>query len=55
VIAIVISSPRDEVFGFVADARNRPRWDDSVRPLHDGQEAAFAHALQRDFIVAADF
>lgn len=29
-VAVVISRPRDEVFAFVADARNRPRWDDSV-------------------------
>jgi carbon monoxide dehydrogenase subunit G len=29
-VAVVISRPRDEVFAFIADARNRPRWDDSV-------------------------
>jgi uncharacterized membrane protein len=29
-VAVVISRPLDEVFAFVADARNRPRWDDSV-------------------------
>ena len=29
-VAVVISRPRDEVFAFVSDARNRPRWDDSV-------------------------
>ena len=29
-VDLVISRPRDEVFAFVADARNRPRWDDSV-------------------------
>lgn len=29
-VAVVIACPRDEVFAFVADARNRPRWDDSV-------------------------
>ena len=29
-VGIVITRPRDEVFAFVADARNRPRWDDSV-------------------------
>ena len=29
-VAIHISRPRDEVFTYVADARNRPRWDESV-------------------------
>jgi uncharacterized membrane protein len=29
-VAVTISRPIDEVFAFVADARNRPRWDDSV-------------------------
>lgn len=29
-IAVVINRPQDEVFTFVADARNRPRWDASV-------------------------
>jgi carbon monoxide dehydrogenase subunit G len=29
-VAVRISCPPDEVFAFVADARNRPRWDDSV-------------------------
>jgi len=29
-VAVVVSRPRGEVFAFVADARNRPRWDDSV-------------------------
>jgi uncharacterized membrane protein len=29
-VAVVISRPLDEVFEFVADARNRPRWDESV-------------------------
>jgi uncharacterized membrane protein len=29
-VAVVISRPRDEVFAFVADARNRPKWDESV-------------------------
>ena len=29
-VAVSISRPRDEVFAFVADARNRPLWDDSV-------------------------
>jgi carbon monoxide dehydrogenase subunit G len=29
-VAVVVARPRDEVFAFVADARNRPRWDDSV-------------------------
>jgi carbon monoxide dehydrogenase subunit G len=28
--AVHISRPADEVFAFVADARNRPRWDESV-------------------------
>ena len=27
---MLISRPLDEVFGFVGDVRNRPRWDDSV-------------------------
>ena len=27
---VVVARPREEVFPFVADARNRPRWDDSV-------------------------
>jgi polyketide cyclase/dehydrase/lipid transport protein len=29
-VAILISRPPDEVFASVADARNRPLWDDSV-------------------------
>ena len=29
-VAVQISRPPDEVFAFVADARNRPLWDDSV-------------------------
>lgn len=29
-VRVAIARPRDEVFTFVADARNRPRWDDSV-------------------------
>ncbi len=29
-VEVLISRPLDEVFAFVADARNRPRWDDSV-------------------------
>jgi uncharacterized membrane protein len=29
-VAVVIARPLDEVFAFVADARNRPQWDDSV-------------------------
>jgi carbon monoxide dehydrogenase subunit G len=29
-IAITISRPIEEVFAFVSDARNRPRWDQSV-------------------------
>lgn len=29
-VAVVITRPRDEVFAFIADARNRPRWDDTV-------------------------
>ena len=29
-VAVVISRPRDEVFAFLADARNRPQWDESV-------------------------
>jgi carbon monoxide dehydrogenase subunit G len=29
-VAVHISRPPDEVFAFVADARNRPLWDDSV-------------------------
>jgi carbon monoxide dehydrogenase subunit G len=29
-VAIVIARPIEEVFDFVSDARNRPRWDDSV-------------------------
>ncbi len=29
-VAVTIACPIDEVFSFVADARNRPRWDDSV-------------------------
>jgi carbon monoxide dehydrogenase subunit G len=29
-VAVLISRPPDEVFAFVADARNRPRWDDGV-------------------------
>src|SRR5262245_15920042 len=27
---VLISRPPDQVFAFVEDARNRPRWDDSV-------------------------
>jgi carbon monoxide dehydrogenase subunit G len=33
-VAVQISRPPDEVFAFVADARNRPLWDESV----DGEE-----------------
>jgi uncharacterized membrane protein len=29
-VAVVIARPVDEVFAYVADARNRPSWDDSV-------------------------
>lgn len=29
-VQILISRPVDEVFAFVGDVRNRPRWDDSV-------------------------
>ena len=29
-IAITIARPIEEVFEFVSDARNRPRWDESV-------------------------
>jgi carbon monoxide dehydrogenase subunit G len=29
-VAVQISRPADEVFAFVADARNRPLWDESV-------------------------
>ena len=29
-VAVQISRPVDEVFAFVSDARNRPRWDESV-------------------------
>lgn len=29
-VAIRISRPSDEVFTYVADARNRPQWDESV-------------------------
>jgi uncharacterized membrane protein len=29
-VAVTIARPCDEVFAFVADARNRPRWDESV-------------------------
>lgn len=29
-VAVLIARPLDEVFAFVADARNRPSWDESV-------------------------
>jgi uncharacterized membrane protein len=29
-VAVRISRPLDEVFAYVADARNRPQWDESV-------------------------
>ncbi|HET9041436.1 MAG TPA: SRPBCC family protein [Gemmatimonadales bacterium] len=29
-VAVLISRPLDEVFAYVADARNRPAWDESV-------------------------
>ena len=29
-ISVLIARPLDEVFAFVEDARNRPRWDESV-------------------------
>jgi carbon monoxide dehydrogenase subunit G len=29
-VAVEIARPIEEVFDFVSDARNRPRWDDSV-------------------------
>ena len=30
-VSVRISRPLDEVFTYVADARNRPQWDESVR------------------------
>jgi polyketide cyclase/dehydrase/lipid transport protein len=29
-VSVLIARPLDEVFSFVEDARNRPRWDESV-------------------------
>jgi carbon monoxide dehydrogenase subunit G len=29
-VSVTVERPREEVFAFVADARNRPRWDESV-------------------------
>ena len=29
-VEVVIARPIDDVFAFIADARNRPQWDDSV-------------------------
>ena len=29
-VRIVVSRPREEVFAYVADARNRPQWDDGA-------------------------
>jgi carbon monoxide dehydrogenase subunit G len=29
-VAVLVSRPLDEVFPFIEDARNRPRWDESV-------------------------
>jgi carbon monoxide dehydrogenase subunit G len=29
-VAVLVAHPLDDVFAFVEDARNRPRWDDSV-------------------------
>ena len=29
-VSVVIARPREEVFAFIEDARNRPQWDDSV-------------------------
>jgi hypothetical protein len=29
-VSVLIDRPIDEVFSFVADARNRPQWDESV-------------------------
>ena len=29
-VSVVVARPRDEVFAYIADARNRPQWDDSV-------------------------
>ena len=29
-VSVHVSRPQEEVFAFVADARNRPRWDDAV-------------------------
>ena len=29
-VSVAIARPRDEVFAFIEDARNRPQWDDSV-------------------------
>jgi carbon monoxide dehydrogenase subunit G len=29
-VSVLISRPVDDVFDFIADARNRPRWDESV-------------------------
>jgi uncharacterized membrane protein len=29
-VSVVVARPREEVFAYIADARNRPQWDDSV-------------------------
>ena len=29
-VSVLVARPLDEVFAFIEDARNRPRWDDSV-------------------------
>ena len=40
-VAVPIARPIDEVFAYVADARNRPSWDESV----DSEELTSAEPI----------
>ena len=40
-VSVLIARPADEVFAFTSDARNRPRWDDSV----DSEELTSAEPI----------
>ena len=50
---VVVARPREEVFPFVADARNRPSWDENVgseeltspEPIGCGEHPSHPHAL----------
>jgi uncharacterized membrane protein len=41
-VDVLISRPLDEVFAFVSDVRNRPRWDNSV----DSEELTYPEPIE---------